>query len=317
MKKVVGHQIVEQRFADALQRGNLHHAWLLHGIKGIGKHTLAENLAGQLLCDSHTACGSCHACQMLEAGSHPDVYRIGLLEKKRDISIDQVRDLLGFLALSGSESERRVVILDDAERLNNQAANALLKGLEEPAPGSLLLIVCADAEKLPATVRSRCLLQHCAPLEKSEVRTVLQSEFADTLGADDVLLDLAVGFADGCPGAVSCLHDRSIIDALQTWSKLVVDITEADIGKVENWCRTHVGTVPHGLIIRVLLQPLYPLLQSPKQESFEATQLLHKAVHACMRWPGEVQRQSLRAAPSLLACLLELRGALRNPVIQR
>ncbi len=317
MKKVVGHPIVEQRFADALQRGNLHHAWLLHGIKGIGKHTLAENLAGRLLCDSHVACGSCHACQMLDAGSHPDVYRIALLEKKRDISIDQVRELLGFLALSGSESECRVVILDDAERLSNQAANALLKGLEEPAAGSLLLIVCADAEKLPATVRSRCLLQHCAPLEKSEVRTVLQSEFADTLGADEVLLDLAVGFADGCPGAVSCLHDRRIIDALQTWSKLVVDITEADIGKVEHWCRMNVATVPHGLIIRMLLQPLYPLLQSPRQEAFDATQLLHKAVHACMRWPGEVQRQSIRPAPSLLACLLELRGALRNPVIQR
>ncbi|GAV20402.1 DNA polymerase III subunit delta' [Mariprofundus micogutta] len=317
MKNVIGHQLVEQRFADALQRGNLHHAWLLHGIKGIGKHTLAENLTARLLCDSHSACGTCHACRMLEAGSHPDVYHIGLLEKKRDISIDQVRDLLGFLALSGSESERRVVILDDAERLNNQAANALLKGLEEPSPGSLLLIVCADIEKLPATVRSRCLLQHCAPLDEPGVREVLQLEFADTLGADAVLLDLVVGFADGCPGAVSCLHERNIIDALQLWSRLTENIADADIAKVENWCRSNVASVPHELIIRVLLQPLYPLLQNLKPEAFEAAQLLHKAVRGCMRWPGEVQRQSLRAAPSLLACLLELRSALRNPVIQR
>jgi len=317
MKKVTGHQVVEQRFADALQRGNMHHAWLLHGIKGIGKYTLAENLAARLLCDSHSACGSCHACLMLAAGSHPDVYQIGLLEKKRDISIDQVRELLGFLAFSGSESERRVVILDDAERLNNQAANALLKGLEEPSPGSLLLIVCADVEKLPATIRSRCMLQHCAPLNPADVRTVLQTEFADTIGADKVLLDLAVEFADGCPGAVSCLHERSIIDALQSWAKLVADMASSDIGKLENWCRTNVATVPHGLIVRVLLQPLYPLLQSPEPDSFAAVQALHKAVHDCLRWPGEVQRQSLRPAASLLACLLELRSALRSSVIQR
>jgi len=314
MKQVLGHQAVEQRFASSIERGSMHHAWLLHGLKGVGKFTLAERLAGMLLCESHTACGVCHSCKMLAAGSHPDVYRVGLLEKKRDISIDQVRELLTFLSLSGAESEKRVVILDQAERLNNQAANALLKGLEEPSPGSLLLIVCADVEKLPATVRSRCLLQHCAPLNKADVRSVLNDGFDS---ADAQLLDFAVALADGAPGSVDCLQDKKVTAELLSWQQMVGDLGRADIGKIEGWCRSNVATVPHALIIRTLLQPLFPLLQHLKPDAFEASERLFKAVHDCMAWPGEVQRQSLRAAPSLLAALLELRSALRNPVIQR
>ncbi len=204
MTDVLGHQIVEDRFRDAMSRGRMHHAWLLHGARGIGKYSLAEKLASMLLCEQHDACGECHACQMFRAGSHPDLFTVTLLEKKRDISIDQVRELLGFLALSGAEGERRVVILDDAERLNNQSANALLKGLEEPAAGSVLIMVCSDVMRLPATVRSRCLMQHCTPLTDSDVRTVLSSR----LDADTV--DLAVDLADGCPGRVTCLEDGNI-----------------------------------------------------------------------------------------------------------
>jgi len=314
MKQVCGHQAVEQRFVNSLSRGNLHHAWLLHGHKGVGKFTLAERLAAMLLCETHDACGHCHGCKMLAAGSHPDVYSVALLEKKRDISIDQVRELLAFLALSGAESERRVVILDNAERLNNQAANALLKGLEEPSPGSLLFIVCADVDKLPATVRSRCLLQHCAPLNDADVSHVLQMEFES---ADERLLDFAVEMADGSPGAVTCLQDKKVSHALLSWQEIVADLANADIGKIEGWCRLHLATVPHTLIIRTLLLPLYPLLQRRNAESFEASEGLFKAAYGCMAWPGSVVRQSLRPAPSLLACLLELRHALRNSVIQR
>mgnify|MGYP000049865291 FL=1 len=114
MIKLLGHQAIEQRFCEAMSRNRMHHAWLLHGVRGIGKFALAEKLAAMLLCESSSACGSCHACQMFAAGSHPDVHRIGLLEKKRDVRIDQVRELLSFLALSGAEGERCVVILDQA-----------------------------------------------------------------------------------------------------------------------------------------------------------------------------------------------------------
>lgn len=305
MKQVLGHSAIEARFADAITHGRVHHAWLLHGMRGIGKFALAERLAAMLLCGNHSACGSCHACQMLTAGSHPDLFGVSLLEKKRDISIDQVRGLLGFLALSGAEGERRVVILDEAERLNNQSANALLKGLEEPSPGSVLIMVCSDAMKLPATIRSRCLMQHCAPLSDDEVRTLL----SDRLAAETI--DLAIQLADGCPGAVTCLEDGAIAAALGEWQQLVSDVTRADVGRIENWCRQHVVSVPHELIIKTLLQPVYTRLQQ-QQDEFEALESIHRAVKDCLRWPGDLIRQSLRASPTLLSCVLELRAALRT-----
>ncbi len=309
MTAILGHDGVLTRFGEALAADSLHHAWLLYGMKGIGKRTLAEKLAGVLLCDSQTACGDCHGCKMLAAGSHPDVFRIGLVEGKRDLNIEQVRSVLSFLALSGAESGRRVVILDDAERMNKQAANALLKGLEEPSAGSVLLMVCADLERLPATIRSRCMLQPCAPLADADVRAVLQLQEPPV---DDRYLDLAVTLADGCPGAVGCLHDEAIAKALLQWRDLIADPARADVGNIENWIRTHVKTAPHLLIARMLAQSVYPALQGAGDAAnFKQREALQQAIFDCARWPGDVVRHSLRAGPALLACILQLRSALK------
>lgn len=310
--EVFGHQLVEQRFIEALTEGRMHHAWLLYGMKGIGKHLLAEHMAGLLMCESHSACGACHGCKMLVAGSHPDVFRAGLIEGKRDVNIEQVRQMLGFLSLSSSEGDRHVVILDDAERLNNQAANALLKGLEEPSAGSVLLMICADLERLPATIRSRCMLQQCMPLPDADVERVLERILAEDHKPDAATLALAVELADGCPGTVTCLQDKKVIDGLLLWRQLVAELGSADIGRVESWISQHITIVPHALIVRILLAPVYPLLQQqPDAAAFKAHELLHKAVHDCARWPGDVIRNSLRAAPTLLATVLALRSAIR------
>jgi len=309
MNQLYGHEATLQRFTDALVAETLHHAWLLYGMKGIGKHTLAEKLAGFMMCDVQSACGECHGCKMLAAGSHPDVYRLGLLDGKRDLNIEQVRGVLSFLSLSGAESGRRVVILDDAERMNNQAANALLKGLEEPSAGSVLLMVCSDLERLPATVRSRCMLQQCSPLSDADVRAVLEQQENPV---QERYLDLAVDLADGCPGAVSCLQDTAIASALLEWRELIADPARADIGKIEGWIRLHVKTVPHLLIARMLTQVVYPILHKTCDTvTFENREVLQQALFDCIRWPGDVVRHSLRAGPALLACVLQLRASLK------
>ncbi len=309
MNQLYGHESTRQRFIDSLVAGTLHHAWLLYGMKGIGKHTLAEKLAGFVMCNSQSACGECHGCKMLAVGSHPDVFRLGLIEGKRDLNIEQVRGVLSFLSLSGAESGRRVVILDDAERMNNQAANALLKGLEEPSAGSVLLMVCSDLERLPATVRSRCMLQQCSPLSDADVRSVLKQQENPV---QERYLDLAVNLADGCPGTVSCLQDAVIASALLEWRELIADPTRADIGKIENWIRLHVKTVPHLLIARMLAQVVYPVLYNTcDTAAYKKREAIQYALHGCMRWPGDVVRHSLRAGPALLACVLQLRASLK------
>lgn len=305
MSPLIGHGGVLQRFDEAQQQHRLHHAWLLHGQRGVGKQQLAFHLAGRYLCEQQSGCGECHACRMIAADAHPDLQHVGLLEGKRDISIDQVRALLGFLALSGRESERRVVILDDADRMNGQAANALLKGLEEPSPGSLLLIACHDLTRLPATIRSRCLLQHCSVLTDDECRQVLE-----TLPVEQKFMELAVELAEGCPGSVVCMRDEATAAALQAWQQLVGDIGQADVGRVEEWIRQHITNVPHALVAKLLVRS--GACARTGISRYDELAAIEAALWECLRWPGDVVRHSLRAGPSLLATFLRLRSALRT-----
>ena len=142
------------------------HAQLLVGPEGLGKLALARMLAKRLLCraagEQALACGHCVSCQRFEQGSHGDFRQVGieLNEKtgklKTAIGVEQIRDMAEWLALTAQLGGARVVIIETAHRLNTQAANALLKTLEEPMPGRFLLLVTHQPAALPATIRSRC-----------------------------------------------------------------------------------------------------------------------------------------------------------------
>lgn len=305
----LGHEALHRRFADAVEKRKLHHAWLLHGVKGIGKATEAMAMAALYLCERRgadgVACGECHGCSMLRAGSHPDFITVERLEKKRDISVDQVREVLSFLALSGMESEKRVVLIDDAETMNIQAANALLKGLEEPSPGSLLLIVCHDLMRLPATIRSRCMLGHCAPLKDEQMNRVLSD-----MDFDADAKALAIEIAGGRPGHVLCLEEREVVSGLLAWRDLLKDIKRADVGELQGWLDKHLNLIPHELIVDVALRETE--LQLHNLDSFTLRESLMKTMWAIAAWPREVVRHSLRAAPAMMALLLELRAVLKS-----
>lgn len=307
----LGHEQTAARFAAAFKDRRLHHAWLLYGVRGVGKATEAGALAALYFCESPDgeplqACGRCHGCSMLRAGSHPDFHRVERLEGKRDISVAQVRELLTFLSLSGMESEKRVVILDDAESMNPQAANALLKGLEEPGAGSLLLMVCHDLMRLPATIRSRCMLEHCRPLDDAQSESVLRQ-----IGVEDAALTLAMRLAQGRPGMVASLTSDEIAEALLQWHGLVGAVEKADVGEIEVWLGRHINSMPHTLIAQALLDAVQPRSMACDVPFAEQAQLLD-SVWKVAAWPQEVIRHSLRAAPALLAHILELRAILRR-----
>ncbi|MDX8394949.1 MAG: DNA polymerase III subunit delta' [Mariprofundaceae bacterium] len=309
--KVIGHEVVEQRFLEAMQSSRLHHAWLLYGQKGIGKSAIAKQMAAAYLCehnregDVQAGCGECHGCAMLAADSHPDFIYTAREEGKRDLPVSRIRETLDFLSLSGMESQRRIVLLDDAETMNIQAANALLKGLEEPSQGSLLLIVCHDLMHLPATIRSRCMLEHCSPLNEQNMQQVL-----DDMGLGEETSELAFSLATGRPGHVACLQDQALADALLKWHRLVQDLGKADVGKIQDWLVKNITLVPHHLIVDTILYPLQQQLHQSKD--FAKGQSLLDATWALAAWPGDVIRHTLRAAPTLLTRLLQLRSALRS-----
>jgi DNA polymerase-3 subunit delta' len=154
--------------------GRLPHALLLRGREGIGKLAFAEAVARALLCENREpdgrACGKCVACGWMEQGSHPDFRRLepGILSEAREpeegsekkpsleIRIEQIREIAGFIAMTAHRGGAKVVLIHPAETLNINAANALLKNLEEPPPQTYFLLVTHRWHQLPATIRSRC-----------------------------------------------------------------------------------------------------------------------------------------------------------------
>ncbi|MEB0093303.1 DNA polymerase III subunit delta' [Pseudomonas sp. CCI4.2] len=147
------------------------HAYLLHGPVGIGKRALAQRLMARLLCqrpEGLDACGQCKSCMLLAAGTHPDHYVLEPEEADKAIKVDQVRDLVGFVVQTAQMGGRKVVLIEPAESMNVNAANALLKSLEEPSGNTVLLLVSHQSSRLLPTVRSRCVQQAC-PLPSEAV----------------------------------------------------------------------------------------------------------------------------------------------------
>lgn len=139
------------------------HAYLLHGPAGIGKRALAERLMASLLCQRPTpeACGECKSCLLLKAGSHPDNYILEPEEADKAIKVDQVRDLVSFVVQTAQLGGRKVVLIEPVESMNINAANALLKSLEEPSGDTVLLLVTHQPSRLLPTIKSRCVQQAC------------------------------------------------------------------------------------------------------------------------------------------------------------
>jgi DNA polymerase III subunit delta' len=152
--------------------GRLAHALLLAGPRGTGKNDFAHGLAAWLLCEAPGAprpCGNCRSCTQLAAGTHPNLMRLAPAEDKRDIAIDDVRDLLDRLHLSSHYGQAKVAIVAPADALNASGVNALLKTVEEPPPATHILFVAERWRALPATLRSRCQILRFARPRGAEV----------------------------------------------------------------------------------------------------------------------------------------------------
>ncbi|HED39870.1 MAG TPA: DNA polymerase III subunit delta' [Chromatiales bacterium] len=147
-----------EKLLARIMRGSLPHALLLSGRRGIGKHHFAVQLAELLLCSENQAepCGRCKGCRLIAAGTHPDLKQIEPPEDKQIIGVDQIRELTHYLSLTALCGGYRVVLIDPADCMNANAANSLLKTLEEPPANTSLLLISDRPSALPATIRSRC-----------------------------------------------------------------------------------------------------------------------------------------------------------------
>lgn len=171
------------------------HAYLLHGPAGSGKRQMTEQFANYLLCKTprnSAACGQCSSCRLFQADSHPDMYRLKPEEQGKGILISHVRELVGSIQQTSQQGGRQVVIVEPAEVMTTESANALLKSLEEPNAGTIFILITHHLSFLLPTIKSRCVLQACPLPSISEAAQWLAQQLPDKTEAQlESLLNLA------------------------------------------------------------------------------------------------------------------------------
>jgi DNA polymerase-3 subunit delta' len=162
-----GHDHQKRLLSSLVEKGKLPHALLFAGPRGVGKRTITLELVKNLFCERGRACGMCRECRNVEAGLHPD---LTFVSGETSIKIDELRAIMKEVYEPPFEAPVRVVLIDNAELMTHEAANALLKTLEEPPPSNLFVLVSGNEQEIPLTVRSRCMRLGFGPLSTETVR---------------------------------------------------------------------------------------------------------------------------------------------------
>jgi len=207
-EQLKGHNEQRQLFRRSLTRGRLSHAYVLAGPAGVGKHEFARLLAMSVFCRNHpleelNVCGECRACRGFAVNSWPDFHEVGLFSRKSEILIGQMvgendkrgREGLCYeLSMIPQVSDRRVAIINDAHRMTIEAANALLKTLEEPPTSALILLITESPESLLPTIRSRCQQVRFFPLSPADIKSILlRNALVESEGTADSVSELCDG----------------------------------------------------------------------------------------------------------------------------
>ncbi len=219
---VVGHERAVAALRRAARERRPHHALLLLGPQGVGKMTLARLLAAGLVCDAdgERPCGECTSCRRVAAGTHTDIWTEEPSGKSRTITVDQVAEIQRRLAYRRGDAAFRVVLVDDAGTMNDQSQNKLLKTLEEPPPGTVIVLCALHPGQLLVTVRSRCQKLPLGPVEPRRLARWLQERH----GADPETARVAAAASHGMPGVACTLLDP---ETLQGRSERLQDLCSA------------------------------------------------------------------------------------------
>jgi len=208
---MIGHHWARNLLGRAAERGRLCHSYMFVGPESVGKTSLAMHLAGYLVCTSSGSrpCGTCRGCRILDHGTHPDVSTISRAVEHRDITIDQIRQLEQGVALAPYEAPHKLFCIADADTMNDAAASALLKTLEEPPTQATLVLAVKDPFSLPSTIRSRCQALVLQPVPAAEIAAGLSEAHHVP---DDLAREIA-SLARGRPGwAVRALGDPELVE---------------------------------------------------------------------------------------------------------
>ena len=207
--KIIGQELAVDLLKRAIGENRLAHAYLFIGPEGVGKSLLAKVFAKALNCEKGTPepCGECIACKKIEGGTHPDVIVLSPEGKSSQIGIDAIRRTEGTMSLKPYEGRTKVFIVDGADKMTEEAANSLLKTLEEPPKDTVIVLLASNMFRLQPTIVSRCQKVLFHPLSERAI----MKELIERYGLDDKKAGFVSRFSEGRLGrAVEVLEGEAM-----------------------------------------------------------------------------------------------------------
>jgi DNA polymerase III subunit delta' len=248
--RLVGNELAEKTMVAAQGSGRLHHAWLLTGPRGIGKATLAWRFARYLLAgqqggglfgdapDGLEVASDAPGRGLVDARSHPDLFHLRRMlnpdtgRMRLEIAVDDVRDLGAFMHMTPAMGKWRVAIIDAADEMNRNAANAVLKILEEPPPNAVLLMVAHAPGRLLPTIRSRCRRLALQPLADDTVMQLLADYAPDTTKEERAAL---TGLAEGSIGRALELASAGSLGLYREMVEVLATLPDLDMPRLHSF----------------------------------------------------------------------------------
>jgi DNA polymerase-3 subunit delta' len=224
--EIIGHERIVEVFRRSVRSGKTSHSYIFEGIPGCGRRKTALALIQALFCTTvdDDACGICPSCRKIAGGNHGDIHFVQPLPDKRDISVEQLRELQRELSLRPYEAPRKACIMEPAERMSVNAANSLLKTLEEPPGNALIILLTENANMLLPTIRSRCQLIRFSSLSPENVRLLLEK---NGVAAD--VANLLAPLSEGSMQRAGELDNDALTVRRE---KLITQLATLDIGKI-------------------------------------------------------------------------------------
>ena len=227
--EIVGQENAVSILRGAIRRGHLSHAYLFLGIQGVGKLRTTVGLAKALNCSGNDDdyCDACISCRKIDHRTHPDIHILEAGSAAR-IKIDQVRGLIRALALAPYEGAFKFGIVDGADKMTVEAANCLLKTLEEPPPNTVLVLLCEGDSTLLPTIISRCQKVRFRPLAEEYLAQHARRE----LGLDEAQSRIMAAFAEGSLGKINAERVALITDKRGTFVRELERVRTGGVGGV-------------------------------------------------------------------------------------
>ncbi len=194
-KKIVGHEDIIGHFKASIEMDKVSHAYIISGEADSGKKMLARAFATTLQCErgGSAPCGVCQSCIQADSGNHPDIITV-THEKPNIISVDEIREqVIDSICIKPYKSRYKIYIIPDAQLMNTQAQNALLKTIEEPPEYGILILLTSNIDKLLPTVQSRCMVLNTKPIRERDMLNYLKNEMGLTEEKAYFCLDFAQG----------------------------------------------------------------------------------------------------------------------------